>query len=164
MAALLLFVLAADALDVAKNYQKLRPVPPGAQVPDSRFTLLDGSRIRLADFSGKVILLSFWATWCPTCRREMPVLDKLQKEYSDAGLIVIGMNRNDQDEYREVKAFVQKHGYSYRQAWSSYKYTQHFKVKTLPTTVLIDRQGRIVDLMVGAVSESTLRDKIGGLL
>jgi thiol-disulfide isomerase/thioredoxin len=77
---------------------------------------LDGKITKLSDFRGKVVILNFWATWCPPCRMEIPGFIKLQNEYSASGLVVVGVSIDSQGPEVD-RAFVTKHGITTQSSW-----------------------------------------------
>src|SRR5690242_2478146 len=102
---------------------------------------VDGHTVRSADFKGKVVILDFWATWCPPCRAEIPGLIELQKQYGKQGLAVIGVSV-DQDGASAVKAFAQKFGMNYPVLLADPKVVQAYGgIEAIPTTFVIDRAG-----------------------
>jgi thiol-disulfide isomerase/thioredoxin len=114
------------------------------------FTLtdLDGKTISFADLRGKVVLVNFWATWCPPCRAEIPDLIKLQDKYRDK-LVVLGISE-DEVTPEEVKAFATAQKMNYPVAMSTPEMSKIFKgVSALPTTFVIDPEGRIQMRHVG---------------
>jgi thiol-disulfide isomerase/thioredoxin len=114
------------------------------------FTLtdLDGKTISLADLRGKVVLVNFWATWCPPCRAEIPDLIKLQEKYRDK-LVVLGISE-DEVSPEEVKAFVTEQKMNYPVAMSTPEMSKIFKgVSALPTTFVVDPEGNMQMRHVG---------------
>jgi thiol-disulfide isomerase/thioredoxin len=114
------------------------------------FTLtdLDGKTISFADLRGKVVLVNFWATWCPPCRAEIPDLIKLQEKYRDK-LVVLGISE-DEVSPEEVKAFVTEQKMNYPVAMSTPEMSKIFKgVSALPTTFVIDTNGNMQMRHVG---------------
>jgi thiol-disulfide isomerase/thioredoxin len=113
------------------------------QAPDFKMDDLDGKPISLADARGKVILLNFWATWCGPCRAEIPDLIELQKKYGDA-LQIIGLDVDD-DDVAEVKKFVAKNGINYPVGMATNEIRiQYGGVAALPTSFVLDKEGRVV--------------------
>lgn len=105
---------------------------------------LDGKAVSLADFKGKVIVLDFWATWCPPCREEIPGYIELQKKYGKDGLVVIGVSL-DQKGPAQVKKFAEKNGMNYSVVMGDGKIVDAFgSFTSIPTTFLINREGKIV--------------------
>src|SRR5918995_4567355 len=79
--------------------------------PDFRLRDIDGNTVRLYDLKGKVVLLNFWATWCPSCRFEMPAMEALHKELSSQGLAVLAVALRESAE--DVRAFYKEHNLSF---------------------------------------------------
>jgi cytochrome c-type biogenesis protein len=134
------------------------PTPaPGASyqaVPDVEFQTLAGKPFRLKELQGQVVLLNFWATWCIPCREEIPALNTLQHELQAQGLKIIGATLEDSAEgVNTYQAEVEKFEYEVLLGGSDAKVK--FAAAQLPTTYLIDRQGRIRQKIIGA------RDKAG---
>jgi len=130
---------------VASNY------PPA---PDVEFQTLAGTPVRLKDLQGQVVLLNFWATWCIPCREEIPELNKLQQELQAQGLKVIGASTDDSaDGVNDYQQSVAKFEYEVLLGNSDAK--AKLEHPQLPTTYIIDRQGRIRQKIIGS------RDKAG---
>ncbi len=130
------------------------------------FTLkdLEGKPIKLSDFSGKVVLLNFWATWCPPCREEIPALVALQKQYAAQGLVVLGISMDEGGPAR-VASFIKKTAINYPVVLGDEKTsTAYGGIQVLPTTFVIDRKGQIVDGFVGGSDRAGFEDKIKPLL
>lgn len=116
-------------------------------VPNFRFEL-DGRQLELADFRGQVVLLNFWATWCPPCVAEMPSLERLHQRLGDRGLFVLGVSVDaDAAAYEQ---FLRTHNITF----ANYRDPER-RVSTLygtfmyPETYIIDRQGRLVRKIIG---------------
>lgn len=113
------------------------------QAPDFKLDDLDGKPLSLAAAHGKVILLNFWATWCGPCRAEIPDLIELQKKYGDT-LQIIGLDVDD-DDVAEVKKFVAKNGINYPVGMATNEIRiQYGGVAALPTSFVLDKEGRVV--------------------
>jgi thiol-disulfide isomerase/thioredoxin len=109
---------------------------------------LDGKTVSLADLRGKVVLLNFWATWCGPCRMEVPDLVELQKKYKDQ-LQVIGLVVDSAEE-AEVRSFVKEFGINYPIANAPDELRMQFGgIPALPTTFIVDAQGRVVQKHIG---------------
>jgi len=110
-------------------------------------TDIDGKSIAKADFKGQVLVVDIWGTWCPPCRVEIPYFVELQKKYKDAGLVIVGLNSEmgDPDENLEqVKDFHKEHKMNYRCALSDRDTIDQIpKFKYFPTTVFLDRTGKV---------------------
>jgi peroxiredoxin len=110
----------------------------------ANFTLrdLNGRPWTLKDLKGKVVMLNFWATWCPPCRKEMPDLESLYKQFASQGLLVLGVSDDDPDKVRE---FVQKQGTTYPVLLDPGSRVNHLlHIEGIPKTFVFDREGKIV--------------------
>jgi thiol-disulfide isomerase/thioredoxin len=124
---------------------------------------LRGRTVRLSDYRGKVVLLNFWATWCPPCRAEMPDLVKMQREYK-GGLQVIGVTYPPQT-VGEVRRFTRGLKINYTVALGTKETKALFdQGETLPLTVIIDREGNVVDRIEGILLPEEFEQKIKPLL
>jgi thiol-disulfide isomerase/thioredoxin len=125
---------------------------------------LQGRSIRLSDYRGKVVLLNFWATWCPPCRAEMPAFVKMQREYGKRGLQVIGITYPPETA-REVRQFIRKLKINYPVALGTKETKLLFdQSETLPLTIIIDRDGNIRDRIEGILLPAEFEQKIKPLL
>lgn len=127
------------------------PPPRSVSFPAPDFTLptLSGAPIHLSALRGKVVLVNFWATWCGSCRAEMPALNALYQRYKDRGLEVLAVNL-DTDSTSNVQAFARKIGVTFRVGLDPSSSTaRSYRVRSLPTTYLIDRAGNVVVQEVG---------------
>jgi thiol-disulfide isomerase/thioredoxin len=129
------------------NFTLLAPPVPA---PPETFAALDGTRVRLADFKGRVVLVNFWATWCPPCIREMPSLDRLQATLRDRGLAVLAVSI-DRGGAKVIRPFAERLGLEHLGLYHDDKGAlfKAFGVTGLPTTFLIDRRGQTVGAYPG---------------
>jgi len=108
------------------------------------FTLTDlnGKSWTLKDLKGKVVMLNFWATWCPPCRKEMPDLEALYKRFGQQGFVILGISDDEPD---KVRTFVQQHGVSYPVLLDPGSKVNHLlMINGIPKTFVYDRDGKIV--------------------
>ncbi len=122
-------------------------------VPDVELATLDGGTIRLRDLSGEVVFLNFWATWCVPCREEMPDLQAFQDDYGDRGVRVIAVtDPTDGQTEADIRAFVDEYDLTFTIALSSdAAFYRQFGVEPIPTTLIIDRAGRVRGRHIGAM-------------
>ncbi len=118
------------------------------RAPDFTLRDLQGNTVRLRDLRGKVVFLNFWATWCPPCRLEMPLMEELHKEFSDQGLVVLAVNfRESQD---DVRSFVKQHGLTFTTLLDEQERAFGlYRAWSLPTTYLINKSSEIVGKVIG---------------
>ena len=128
------------------------------QVPENAyswaFQTLDGGSVTLADFKGKVILLNFWATWCPPCIAEMPDLQKLYDQFGEKAVFLLVTD----EEPEIVRAFLQKRGFEMPIYINHSAVPEIFSTRSIPTTYLINTEGKVMIRVTGAAkwnSEST---------
>jgi peroxiredoxin len=143
--------------------------PADAKVANLNFTFknLDGKSVTLADFKGKVVLLDFWATWCPPCRKEIPGFVELYNTYNSRGFIVIGVSMDDAEDTPDVKAFASKYKITYPILLGSGRDTDlkpAFGDLPLPTSFVIARDGRICGRHDGLTTKEQVEREITGLL
>jgi thiol-disulfide isomerase/thioredoxin len=137
---------------------------PGARnpMPEIATTDLAGKPWKLHDHRGDVVLVNVWATWCPPCREETPGLVRLSTEYRGKGFQVVGVSMDDGP--APVRRFVDQFHVPYAVVMPDRDSPLTAAVESLPTSFLIDRQGRVATVYMGAVSEGTLRGAVDRLL
>ena len=154
-----------------KNMPASIPRPPSAQgipvgtaAPAFALKDLDGKEVSLTDYRGKVVLIDFWATWCPPCLEELPHIQRIHAAYRDSGLVVLAISTDrDKD---AVRPFVEKYGYTFPVLFADEKVQAAYGVRSIPTVYLIDQQGKVRFHHVGYSpgSEKTLERQVERLL
>ena len=146
----------ASVRKLAEQSQPALQGTPQSQAPDFELVTLSGQRAQLSDLRGKVVLLNFWATWCPPCDAEMPDLEALYREHGEAqGFVVVGVNF--EEDASSVEAFVRKRDLSFP-VWLDRKGEAAAKlgVRNLPVTFIIDRTGYIRDAWNGQIARDAM--------
>jgi thiol-disulfide isomerase/thioredoxin len=123
---------------------------------------LNGRPWKLADRKGKVVLVNVWASWCPPCRQETPGLVALANAYRDKAFEIVGVSMDDSPD--PVRRFVREYQVPYPIVMPSQDSILNRAVEALPTSFLVDGQGRVAKVYTGAVSESQLRADVDRLL
>ncbi len=142
---------------------RARLASDGMEAPSMKLEKYQGGTLSLGDLKGKVVMLDFWATWCPPCQAEMPALVKLAKEYEDKGLVFVAASR---DEMPDAPLFVQEFILSRMPELAPYvvyapdEMAATFQVTGLPTLYFLDKEGRVVDAQRGMLDEASLRRRI----
>ena len=138
----------------------------GFLAPDFSLDTLQGEKITLSHLRGKIVVVNFWATWCLPCRKETPALEKAYEQYKDSGMVILGVNRTDQDSVSEVESFVQEFKLTYPILLDrDGNISNLYQIQGLPMTFFINREGIIRSVVVGGpMSETFIRSKIEGLL
>ena len=127
----------------------------GSPAPDFALEAADGTMVRLDDYLGDVVLLNFWATWCAPCRIEMPLLQSTFESFRDQGLIVLGIDFDESADL--VASFGDELGLTFPLLLDpGGKIQQQYKVRGYPTTVVLDREGRIQSYHIGILTQSQL--------
>jgi peroxiredoxin len=145
------------AMEVAEFLEPSRrgENPYGKEAPDFTLKTFQGATVQMKKLRGKIVLLSFWASWCGPCRHEMPVIEKLSHQYRDQGFLVFGVNDEDRDTIRD---YIKENGYSFPTLVDEEQEAlKLYHVGAIPTTVVIDREGKIASYQVGMSSETELR-------
>lgn len=141
-------------------------LPAGVVGQAPQFTLKDinGSTVRLSSYRGKVVLINFWATWCPPCRAEMPDLVRLQREYATQGLQIIGITYPPQTQ-SEVRRFARSLKVNYPIILGTRQIRARFSSEDiLPLTVVINRDGKVNEIISGILLPEEFDEKIKPLL
>lgn len=144
-------------------------VPEDQRVPapDLSGTTLDGGTFTLADHLGEVVVLNVWASWCAPCRAEAPTLAALSDEFASRGVQFVGLDTRDSDV--PARAFVERFGITYpnvidQDGRLQLLFGESLPPQAIPSTLVIDPQGRVAARALGKVSESSLRGMIEPLL
>jgi cytochrome c biogenesis protein CcmG, thiol:disulfide interchange protein DsbE len=137
-------------------------LPPAAQTnrpaPDFALPALDGGSVRLSDYRGRVVLVNFWYTGCAPCREETPALQAVYQKLSGQGLQIIGVNvraneRKGSEGEQDIRSFIKANSVSYPIALDVESQTgRDYQVYTLPTSFMIDQDGRVRYLLFSAVT------------
>ncbi len=128
------------------------------QAPYFSLPAISGALISLHDFKGQVALLNFWATWCAPCRQEVPLLESIYRKYRDQGFSVLGIAVDSRKD--GIEAFIQEFQISYPIAMGDGKLKAIYKVKGVPESFLVNRQGVIVAEYIGVPTASDLERDI----
>ena len=159
LALLVLLATACSSMKPVKAAKDERRPAPNFTLPDE-----SGKPIRLSNFKGKVVLLDFWATWCGPCKIEIPWFIEFQRKYKDQGFTVIGISM-DEGGWQTVRPFVEEFKMNYPVLIGNDDMATNFGgVEVLPTTFIIDKQGRIVATHMGLTSKDEFEKTIQSLL
>ncbi len=140
-----------------------RPPSPdiGHPAPDFELTTPNGETLRLSSLEGQVVVLNFWATWCPPCRAEIPALQGIYE--SSDNVVVVGVNA--QESRAEVQSFMQSLDADYPVVLDTNgAVNRTYLVRALPTTYFIDERGVIVDVFGGPLSQPLLERKVSEIV
>ncbi len=164
LTAALLSFFACKSEPVRSGSPLVKPAPARQPAPDFELKDPDGRIVRLSDYRGKVVLLNFWATWCAPCRIEIPWFIEFERTLKDRGFAVIGVSM-DEGGWEVVKPYLRQVGVNYRVVLGDERVaTLYGGVESLPTSFLIDREGKIAAVHVGLVSKRAYQQSIEALL
>lgn len=135
------------------------------KAPATNFSLqdLNGKTVSLADFRGQVVLLYFWATWCPPCRASIPAMERLHKEYGSRGFVLLGISL-DQGDWDYVRSFRQEYGITYPILKGNDEISEQYMVRTIPYLVLLDKEGVVRRRISGTGGEDVIVKDLQELL
>ena len=141
---------AQAAWEQPKLGYRLNPLPQPVEAPNFKLEDIDEYEYDFSEYRGKVVLLNFWATWCPPCRREMPSMERLYRKYQDKDFSVIAVNQmEDEDKIFAFTGALETQLTFNILLDTQSTVSQNYDVRGLPTTYLIDKQGRIRYRAVG---------------
>jgi len=130
--------------------------------PDLNLRDLDGNMVKLSDFKGKVIILDFFATWCPPCKQETPDFIELQRQYGDQGFVMIGVSLSRMG---DTQGFARDFGVNYLILIAdSYAATVYGPLRSIPTTFIIDKDFKIAKKYIGYRPKEVFENDIRELL
>jgi peroxiredoxin len=130
--------------------KKLKLMPEAESLPAPDFVAVtpEGKKISLDSLKGKLVLLNFWATWCPPCRLEMPSMEKIYKEFKGEGLEVVAMNFMEGPE--PIDLFIKEHDFTFTILMDrDGKIAESYGVRALPMSFLIGRRGNVLARSIG---------------
>ena len=160
----LLVVLASGCSSSRVKAASLKPESERQTAPAFELKDANGHTVRLADYRGKVVLLDFWATWCGPCKVEIPWFKEFERQHKDKGFALLGVAM-DEEGWDVVKPFAQHFGINYRIVVGNDTVADLYGgLGALPTTYLIDHDGKIAATHVGLSPKSEFEDGIQQLL
>lgn len=135
----------------------------GDDAPD--FTLIDmnGEKHQLSDYKGQGVFLNFWGTWCKPCEREFPIIDEQYKNYKDQGLEILAVNVGESN--LKVQSYIDRKGLTFPVLIDNNKSVINaFHINPLPTTILINSEGKIEKIITGEMSEESIKQYMEQIL
>ena len=140
-----ILTIAAAFVLILSFTQAVCALEPGTAVSDFELKDIEGKAVRLGDYKGKTVVINFWATWCPPCKKEMPdfdLLDKELKKSKQAVLLAVNMTDGKRDTKSKVEAFIKENNFGMKVLLDTEgKAAKLFDIRWLPTTVVIDGKG-----------------------
>lgn len=150
-----LFPSIKNRMAFAGNKPALYEMAPEFSLKD-----LSGKNVRLSDYKGKVVLVNFWASWCPPCKMEIPGFQKVYAAYKDRGFTIVGISTDDVSQ-----SFIKDMGMTYPVVMADDKVIRDYgNIYSIPTSFLVGRDGRIIKKVMGMYFESSLKSDLENAL
>lgn len=138
------------------------PLDEGPAPPFS-LGLFDGGEFSLEDLRGQVVVINFWASWCAPCREEAPILERAWRAYKERGVTFIGVDYMDAEPW--ARAFIEEFDITYPNGPDlDSKIAHAYRIRGVPETFIVDREGDIAHLQIGPIDEATLVEVLDSLL
>lgn len=129
-------------------------------IKDIKMQMIDSDDVSINDLKGNIVIIDFWASWCGPCRNSIPFYNRMNEKYGEQGLIIIGLNVNEDEE--TIKKAKTDFNINYFLALPDEKFSTHFKVQGIPAMFMFDREGKQIEEFVGYSPE--LDNKIESLI
>ena len=142
----------------------LLPVGKRQAMADVALTKVGGGTWHLAEHRGEVVAINLWATWCRPCQNETPAIVRTVRDLGAKGFAAVGVSLDEGDREAKVRAFAERYGVRYPMAFPDTLSQMSAGLEGIPTTLLIDRRGRVAKTYVGEMREAVLRADVGVLL
>jgi len=159
--------LAGNVYWTVGNAHALGPLSRGQEAPEFTLPRVDGTpgTLSLSSLRGRVVVLDFWATWCPPCLAALPTMHALSKELEPKGVTFVGVDSDgEQTPPAEVTAFLNEHGAPYPVVYDHGTVNRQYRVKVLPTMVVVGKTGTVERVFIGITSKSTLSGAVEAAL
>ncbi len=138
------------------------PVEAGP-APDFTLTTFDGQVIRLSDLRGQVVVINFWASWCPPCRDEAPYLEQTWRAYKDKGVMFIGVDYLDTE--KKARAYLAEFDITYPNGPDvGTRIADAYRIKGVPETFFVDKRGNLRGVKIGPLQPPELEERLDALL
>lgn len=154
-------------LEESPDAEDSAAMPDMSEAPGNK-NLVDGNNISLADMEGQVLIVNFWATWCPPCRQEIPAFIELYDTYRDKNVTILGISLDDGEAV--VKEFIEDVKINYpvimntRELQTEYEEALGHPIRSIPTTIIVDQEGEAASVHIGARPKSVFEQEILKLL
>lgn len=162
-----LLILAAAVIYLARQpantTTRLSPPQIGQPMPDLALNDLSGELVRLSDYAGQPVLINAWATWCPPCRAEMPLLNEYYLQHKGEGFVILAVNAGET--HSLVDEFISQTGFNFPVLLDpDSESLSRMGVFSFPTSILVGRDGTVKKIHVGIITPETMQNEIAPLL
>ena len=135
-----------------------------SSAPGSVLEDLDGNSVALSDFAGQIIVLNFWASWCPPCRQEMPDLEELDKEFKESGeavLITVNLTDGQRETKESARQYIDENGFGFTVLFDEQGLlASEYGISAIPQTFVLDRNGDVAGSIIGATTRAAILEKV----
>lgn len=141
-----------------------RPPVVGTPAPDFELSNLNGEKVSLSHYRGRIVLLNFWATWCKPCVKEMPAMQKVYDDLRDQGFVVLAINELEDEE--RVRSHISDHGHTFPVLLDDdNRVANMYGVRGLPVSVFVDESGHVTEYVKGGLlTEPIIRHAVARML
>lgn len=163
-ASIITFAIVSNEREESKAIRFIQDGDSTFKAPDFALKSTTGKTIKLSDYKGKIVIVDFWATWCPPCRKGIPDLIDIQNKYN-GNVVVIGISLDYEQTIKEVIPFVKNYGINYPVVYFDNKVVEDYGgIQSIPTSFIIDQQGNFVNRHVGLYPKYIYEEEIKELL
>jgi cytochrome c biogenesis protein CcmG/thiol:disulfide interchange protein DsbE len=138
------------------------PAVPSSNTNAASANASSASSLTLSSLRGRPVILDFWATWCPPCKAEAPILEKVSQRFRDRGLVVVGVNTSDED--GNARPWILGHHITYPVVFDPNRIATQYGVENLPTLIVVSREGKITAMRTGLTSDEELEELVKSVL
>jgi len=126
---------------------------------------LTGASVNLSDFKGEIVILNFWATWCPPCREEMPHMQSFYEKNKENDIEILAVNLTNMDDGQQaIEQFVQDYGLTFPVLLDENgDVGTRYEIMTIPTSYILDTEGRIFQKIIGPMNEQMMNDMVNAI-
>ncbi len=151
-------VVFEENIPVISNILESTGVQKGNAAPDFELTTLDGTSVKLSDYKGKKVILTFWATWCPPCKDEMPLMQNFYEKYKENGIEIVAVNLTNLDKGQKViETFVKNNRITFQIPLDKDgRVGGIYQILSIPTSYFIDSRGIITNKVIGPMDEEMM--------
>lgn len=148
----------AEETQPEEQTETAQPEDSGDTAPDLKLQALDGTTTQLSALFGKPMIVNFWTTWCTPCKAELPLLQQAYEQYGqEINFVMVNLTDGGRDTVEGVSAFIEENGYTFPAYCDiDYAASKLYGIVGIPSTVLIDMNGKVIDTHVGILDEKTL--------